>query len=63
MAAEDAGIDVLLFEGGEGLRFDELAARSGVAGILRVMQALGMVGQKGVPKARARALGLQEFYF
>ena len=32
MAAEDAGIDVLLFEGGEGLRFDELAARSGVGG-------------------------------
>ncbi len=56
MAAEDAGIDVLLFEGGEGLRFDELAARSGVAGILRVMQALGMVGQKGVPKARTRTV-------
>ncbi|PVA09856.1 succinylglutamate desuccinylase [Pelagivirga sediminicola] len=53
MAAEEAGVDVLLFEGGEGLRFDELAARSGVAGILRVMQSLGMVGQKGVPKARA----------
>lgn len=52
MAAENAGIDVLLFEAGEGLRFDELAARSGMAGILRVMQSLGMVGKKGVPKAR-----------
>ena len=52
MAAEEAGIDVLLFEGGEGLRFDELAARSGVSGILRVMQALGMVGQSGVPRMR-----------
>lgn len=53
MAAEERGIDVLLYEAGEGLRFDELAARAGVAGILRVMQALDMVGQKGVPKARA----------
>ncbi|MCZ4352285.1 succinylglutamate desuccinylase/aspartoacylase family protein [Roseovarius aestuarii] len=52
MAAESKGIDVLLYEAGEGLRFDELAARSGVSGILRVMHALGMVGQKGVPKAR-----------
>jgi len=52
MAAEAAGVDVLLYEGGEGLRFDELAARSGMAGILRVMQSLGMVAQKGVPKAR-----------
>lgn len=56
MAAEEAGIDVLLFEGGEGLRFDELAARSGVAGILRVMQSLGMLRQKGVPKARAASV-------
>lgn len=52
MAAEQAGVDVLLYEGGEGLRFDELAARSGMAGILRVMQSLNMVAQKGVPKAR-----------
>ncbi|MFX0543119.1 succinylglutamate desuccinylase/aspartoacylase family protein [Roseovarius sp. S4756] len=53
MAAEEAGVDVLLYEGGEGLRFDELASRSGLAGILRVMQSLGMVAQKGVPKPRA----------
>ncbi|MEB8388270.1 succinylglutamate desuccinylase/aspartoacylase family protein [Rhodobacteraceae bacterium KMM 6894] len=52
MAAENVGIDVLLYEAGEGLRFDELAARAGVSGILRVMHALGMVAQKGVPKAR-----------
>src|SRR6056297_4071584 len=52
MAAEEAGVDVLLYEGGEGLRFDELAARAGVSGILRVMQHLGMIGAKGVPKIR-----------
>lgn len=52
MAAEDAGVDVLLYEGGEALRFDELAARAGVSGVLRVMHHLGMIGAKGVPKAR-----------
>jgi len=54
MAAEAAGVDVLLYEAGEGLRFDELAARSGLSGILRVMQVLGMIGPKGVPRLRAR---------
>ncbi len=52
MAAEVAGVDVLLYEGGEALRFDELASRAGVSGILRVMQELGMIGRKGVPKVR-----------
>lgn len=52
MAAEEAGVDVLLYEGGEGLRFDELAARAGVSGILRVMHHLGMISGKGVPRLR-----------
>ena len=52
MAAEEAGVDVLLYEGGEGLRFDELAVRAGVSGILRVMHHLGMIGARGVPKLR-----------
>ncbi|WP_372894129.1 succinylglutamate desuccinylase/aspartoacylase family protein, partial [Rhodosalinus sp.] len=50
MAAEAEGVDVLLYEAGEGLRFDEFAARAGVAGILRVMRHLGMIGSKGVPR-------------
>ena len=54
MAAEEAGVDVLLYEGGEGLRFDELAARAGVSGILRVMRQLQMISAKGVPKARVK---------
>lgn len=45
-------VDVLLYEAGEGLRFDEFAARAGVAGILRVMETLAMIGPRGVPKAR-----------
>lgn len=51
-AAEEIGVDVLLYEGGEALRYDELAARSGTNGVLRVMHSLGMVGAKGVPKSR-----------
>ena len=56
MAAEEANVDVLLYEAGEGLRFDEFAARAGVAGILRVMNHLGMIGAKGVPRLKAEPL-------
>lgn len=52
MAAEDAGVDVLLYEAGEGMRFDELAARAGVSGILRVMNHLRMIARKGVPRTK-----------
>lgn len=45
--------NVLLFEGGQGLRFDEFTVRAGVAGILRVLRHLGMVSARGVAKARA----------
>ncbi|KNX40323.1 Succinylglutamate desuccinylase / Aspartoacylase family protein [Roseovarius tolerans] len=57
MAAEEAGVDVLLYEGGEGLRFDEFAARAGVSGILRVMRHLKMIGAKGVPRAKGQPVG------
>lgn len=55
-AADKAGVDVLLYEAGEGLRFDETAARAGVAGILRVLQHLGMIGGRGVPRARGASV-------
>lgn len=50
MAAEAEGVDVLLYEAGEGLRFDELAARAGVAGVLRVMHHLHMIGDDSLPE-------------
>ena len=56
MAAEEAGIDVLLYEGGEGLRFDELGVRAGVTGILRVMHELGMLAKRAVPRAKIRTV-------
>ena len=42
-AAREAGVDVLSYEGGEGLRFDEFAIRAGVDGITGVMLKMGML--------------------
>ncbi|MHA6266978.1 succinylglutamate desuccinylase/aspartoacylase family protein [Aliiroseovarius sp. CAU 1755] len=51
-AALDHGVSMLLYEAGEGLRFDEFAVRAGVRGILRVMHALDMIPVKGVSKSK-----------
>ncbi|MCF6444087.1 succinylglutamate desuccinylase/aspartoacylase family protein [Nereida sp. MMG025] len=50
--AEARGVDVLLYEAGEGLRFDEMAVRAGVTGILRVLHQAGMLPSKGIPKVK-----------
>jgi uncharacterized protein len=42
---------VLLYEGGEGLRFDEDAVQTGLAGILRVLRHKGMIARG--PTSRA----------
>ena len=49
-AAQRHNVDILLFEAGEGLRFDEHAVRTGMMGILRVMRELGMVKAKGITR-------------
>jgi predicted deacylase len=49
-AAKDIGKDVLLFEAGEALRFDEKSVRSGVTGILRVMSHIDMISARGITK-------------
>ena len=41
--AKDRDVKVLLYEGGEALRFDEVAIEAGVKGTLRVMKKLGMI--------------------
>ncbi|WP_281824607.1 succinylglutamate desuccinylase/aspartoacylase family protein [Jannaschia rubra] len=51
-AARDMGRDVLLYEAGEGLRFDEYSVRAGVAGILRVLRYKGMIGGRGIAAAK-----------
>jgi predicted deacylase len=55
-AAFDKGINILLFEGGEALRYDEKIISSAEDGIIAVMHAVGMVDKKLVrsrlPKER-----------
>lgn len=53
-SAKDMGKTVLLFEAGEGLRFDEVSVRAGQAGILRVMKSLDMISGRGVAAAKAK---------
>lgn len=50
--ARDAGVKVLLYEGGEALRFDEVAIRAGALGILRVMKWLGMISSAEVSRGK-----------
>lgn len=42
-AAAEHGIPVIVYEAGEALRFDEVAIRTGVEGVLNVMRALDML--------------------
>ena len=55
-AAREIGVDVLLFEAGEGLRFDEMSVRAGVAGIMRVMHDMGSLPSKGISRAKAASI-------
>ncbi len=50
--ARDAGVKMLLYEGGEALRFDEAAIRAGVVGILRVMKSLGMIAAADISRGK-----------
>ncbi|MEX0367364.1 MAG: succinylglutamate desuccinylase/aspartoacylase family protein [Ruegeria sp.] len=54
--AAQRGTPVLLYEAGEGLRFDEIGVRAGVAGILRVMRDQGMLAAKGIAGPRTPSL-------
>lgn len=49
--AAEKGVRVLVYEGGEALRFDELSIRAGVRGIRRVLRALDMLPQRAGPRA------------
>ena len=62
-AAQAHNVDILLFEAGEGLRFDEHAVRTGVMGVLRVMRHLGMVKAKGVTKPRVAPMRSSSSYW
>jgi predicted deacylase len=62
-SAAARGVDMLLYEAGEALRFDELSARVGVSGILRVMHALGMIAAKGLPKQSGKPAHASSSYW
>jgi predicted deacylase len=49
--ATERGIPILLYEGGEALRFDEFSVRAGLRGILGVMRHIGMI--RAAPTRRA----------
>lgn len=46
--AKAEGVECLLYEAGEALRFDEFSIRVGVRGVLAVMRQLGMISTKSV---------------
>lgn len=51
--AAKEGLPILLYEAGEALRYDEMAIRVGVQGILGVMRALDMLPAKTAKKEKA----------
>ena len=53
-AAQDLGTPVLLYEAGEGLRFDEVSVRAGQVGILRVLKSLSMISGRGVAASKGQ---------
>lgn len=55
-AVRNTGIPVLLYEAGEALRFDEVAIRTGVRGILSVMRATGMLPAKALKPPAIRPM-------
>lgn len=54
--AKKAGVDVLLYEAGEGMRFDEMSVRAGLAGILRVLHGAQMLPATGIAKPKVKSL-------
>ena len=55
-AAKNCNTKVLLYEAGEALRFDEISIRSGLQGVLNVLQHLNMI-----PKSRRRKHKIEPF--
>lgn len=47
-AAAESGVQVMVYEGGEALRFDDRAITTAVRGILRVLKHMGMLRSKRI---------------
>lgn len=61
--AKKYGIEVLLYEAGEALRFDEFSIRIGVRGILSVMRELGMLPRRAVAPVRRAPIFSRSSYW
>ncbi|NVJ90519.1 MAG: succinylglutamate desuccinylase/aspartoacylase family protein [Methylocystaceae bacterium] len=55
-AAGEVGVQVLLYESGEALRFDEYAVRIGLRGILNVMHHIGMISKRKASIGAAKSV-------
>jgi uncharacterized protein len=55
-SAKNAGVKVILYEGGEALRFEEPAIEAGVKGTLRVMKSIGMIDTAPAVPAHASTI-------
>jgi len=55
-ALEKIGIPVIVYEAGEALRFNEVAIRAGVKGIVNVMRELGMLPRLKTPRTTLEPL-------
>lgn len=62
-SAREVGVDVLVYEGGEGLRFDEFAIQAGVNGIAGVMMKIGMLESHAAPDAASATVARREPVF
>ncbi|MCI5049609.1 MAG: succinylglutamate desuccinylase/aspartoacylase family protein, partial [Rickettsiales bacterium] len=51
-AAADLGIPMLLFEGGEALRYEEKVIQSALRGIISVMESIGMIEPKVIKRKK-----------
>ncbi|MGJ8544910.1 MAG: succinylglutamate desuccinylase/aspartoacylase family protein [Sulfitobacter sp.] len=54
--AKRAGVDVVLYEAGEGMRFDEMSVRAGVAGILRILKDVGLLPLAGIAGPKTKSI-------
>lgn len=53
-AAAEKGIPMLLYEGGEALRYEEKVIQTGLMGIISVMESIGMIAPKVIERRRKK---------
>ncbi|AKH68317.1 putative deacylase [Spongiibacter sp. IMCC21906] len=61
--ASDENIPILLYEAGEALRFDEVAIRAGVSGIISVMRNIGMLPASRSKRTRRKPMVTDQSYW